>query len=86
MMRERCPICYREVVDTAANSHSMENIMNLAYILTGGFAKGYRTYIMAGIAAVTVVAQFAVGDVSLSDAIQQLALALGLGTLRSAQN
>lgn len=56
----------------------------LAYILTGGFAKGYRTYILAGIAFATVVAQFSVGDINLTDALQQAALALGLGTLRAA--
>lgn len=55
----------------------------LTYLLTGGFAKGYRTYILAGIALVTVVAQFAVGDIGLTDALQQGALALGLGTLRA---
>jgi hypothetical protein len=56
----------------------------LTYLLTGGFAKGYRTYIMAGVALVGVVAQFSVGDLSLIQAVQQGALALGLGALRAA--
>lgn len=55
-------------------------------ILTGGFLKGYRTYILAGVAAVTVAAQFLVGDLNLTEALQQLALALGLGSLRAATN
>ena len=86
MMRERCPICYREVVDTAANSHSMENTMNLAYILTGGFAKGYRTYILAGLAVAGTIAQYAVGDIGLTEALTQGAAALGLGALRAANS
>lgn len=56
----------------------------IGYILTGGFAKGYRTYILTGVAIVTVAAQFAVGDINLTDAIQAAALALGLGTVRAA--
>lgn len=56
----------------------------ITYILTGGFAKGYRTYILAGVAVITVAAQFSVGDLSLTEAIQQGAIALGLSTLRAA--
>ena len=52
-------------------------------ILTGGFAKGYRTYIFAGLAFVTAAAQFSVGDLSLTEFIQQAALGLGLGSLRA---
>ena len=57
---------------------------NLTYLLTGGFLKGYRTYILTAIAVITVVAQFAVGDVNLTDAIQAVAMALGVGTVRAA--
>jgi hypothetical protein len=58
----------------------------LGYLISGGFAKGYRTYILAGVGLITVGAQFAVGDLSLTEALQQGALALGLGTLRAAQS
>jgi hypothetical protein len=56
----------------------------ITYIITGGFLKGYRTYVLAGAAAIGVVAQYLVGDVSLTEAVSGLAMALGLGTLRAA--
>lgn len=59
--------------------------MNLGYILTGGFAKGYRTYILVGLAVVGVIAQYAVGDLTLTEALSQSAAALGIGTLRAAK-
>lgn len=55
----------------------------LGYILTGGFAKGYRTYIMAGVAVVSALAAFATGDANLMSTIEVVATALGLGALRS---
>ena len=57
----------------------------IAYLITGGFAKGYRTYILAGLALVGVIGQYAVGDIGLTEAISQGATALGLGTLRAAR-
>jgi hypothetical protein len=57
----------------------------MSYILTGGFAKGYRTYILAGLAVAGVAIQYAVGDIGLSEALTQGAAALGLGTLRAAK-
>lgn len=56
----------------------------MSYILTGGWLKGYRTYVLAAIAALGVVAQYLVGDVTLTETISGLATALGIGTLRAA--
>ena len=52
--------------------------------LTGGFLRGYRTYVLSFVAALAVVANYAVGDLSLTEAINGVALAIGLGTLRAA--
>ena len=59
--------------------------MNLTTILTGGFAKGYRTYIMAGVVVVTALAAYATGQADLVHTIQTIAGGLGLGALRAAQ-
>lgn len=56
----------------------------LSYLLTGGFLKGYRTYVMMGIAAITAVAGYAVGDMSLTQTITAVSVALGANGLRSA--
>ncbi len=58
--------------------------MNLSYILTGGFAAGYRTYIASGVAVAGALAAYATGDADLIHTIQNVALGLGLGTLRAA--
>lgn len=48
--------------------------------LSGGFLKGYRTYILGGLLLVTAVAQFTTGDMSLPDLFKNLpALLAGLG-------
>jgi hypothetical protein len=57
---------------------------NLSWILTGGFAKGYRTYIMAGVVVLTAIASYAVGDADLVTTISAIATGIGLGTLRAA--
>lgn len=44
----------------------------MSYVLTGGFAKGYRTYIMTGLAALTVAAGWAVGDHSTAESVRAL--------------
>lgn len=53
----------------------------IPYIVTGGFLKGYRTYIMAAVALGGVVAKYMVGDVDLMTAVPLAAVALGLGSL-----
>lgn len=57
----------------------------IGYLITGGFAKGYRTYILAAVAVAGVIGEYAVGDIGLTQAISQGATALGLGTLRAAR-
>ncbi len=49
----------------------------LGYLLAGGFAKGYRTQILGVGAALSVVAMWAVGDMSLTDLIAKLPALLG---------
>ncbi len=49
----------------------------LGYLLSGGFAKGYRTQILGVSAALSVVAMWAVGDMSLTDLIAKLPVMLG---------
>lgn len=58
---------------------------NVTWILTGGFAKGYRTYIMAAVVVVTALASYATGEADLVHTIQTIAAGLGLGALRAAQ-
>ena len=58
----------------------------LGYILAGGFARGYRTYILGAVLALQAAAQWAVGDASLVELINRLPEilgGLGLMTLRA---
>jgi hypothetical protein len=58
--------------------------VHLTWILTGGFAKGYRTYILTGVAVVGAIASYAVGDTDLVQTLTAVATALGVSTLRAA--
>lgn len=58
---------------------------NLSWLLTGGFAAGYRTYIAAGMVVVSALAAYAVGDADLYHTITTVASGLGLGALRAAK-
>jgi len=49
----------------------------LGYLISGGFAKGYRTQILGVSAALSVIAMWAVGDMSLADLIAKLPVILG---------
>jgi len=49
----------------------------IAWLITGGFAKGYRTQVLGVTAALSAVGLWAVGDLSLSELIAQLPLVLG---------
>jgi hypothetical protein len=49
----------------------------LGYLVSGGFAKGYRTQILGVSAALSVVAMWAVGDMSSTDLIAKLPAILG---------
>lgn len=44
----------------------------MTYVLTGGFLKGYRTYVLSGIAAITAVAYWSVGDQTTVDTLRAL--------------
>ena len=41
----------------------------ITWLITGGFAKGYRTQILGVTAAISAIAMWAVGDATLSDLI-----------------
>jgi hypothetical protein len=59
----------------------------LTNLLTGGFLAGYRTYVLGAIVAIQAVAGWALGDMSLSQLLDQLpeiAGGLGLMSLRAA--
>lgn len=56
----------------------------IPYLLTGGFARGYRTYILVGLAIAGIAGQYATGDINLTQALSQGAEALGIGTVRAA--
>jgi hypothetical protein len=45
--------------------------------LSGGFLRGYRTYILGGLLALQAVVSWAVGDMSLIELAQQLPEILG---------
>jgi len=53
---------------------------NVGYILTGGFLKPYRTYIIMGLALAGVAVSWAVGDTDTPHAINSILVILGLGT------
>ena len=55
----------------------------IGYILTGGFAKGYRTYIMMGMAVIGLLVQYSVGDADLITTLTGVAGALGVSALRA---
>ena len=50
---------------------------NLAWLLTGGFAKGYRTQILGLTTAISTIALWAVGDTTLTDLIAKLPVIFG---------
>lgn len=44
----------------------------MKYVITGGWAKGYRTYILAAVGVIAAVAQWSVGDASAADAMRAI--------------
>jgi hypothetical protein len=50
---------------------------NIAWIFTGGFAKGYRTQILGVITALSAVASWAIGDTSLADLVTKAPIIFG---------
>ena len=56
--------------------------------LSGGFLKGYRTYIMGGLLALQALLSWGLGDTSLAELLNQLPeifAGLGLMSLRAAK-
>jgi hypothetical protein len=52
-------------------------MLNLAWLITGGFAKGYRTQILGITTALSTIAPWAVGDTSLADLIAKAPVIFG---------
>ncbi len=50
---------------------------NIAWLFTGGFAKGYRTQILGLITALSAVASWAIGDTSLADLVTKAPIIFG---------
>lgn len=50
---------------------------NIAWLFTGGFAKGYRTQILGLITALSAVAGWAVGDTTLADLVTKAPVIFG---------
>jgi hypothetical protein len=44
----------------------------MGYLLTGGFLAGYRTYILSGLAALTAVAYWSIGEQTTAATLQAL--------------
>jgi hypothetical protein len=51
--------------------------------MTGGFLAGYRTYVLSGLAAMTAVALWSVGDQSTTDTLRALWELFASGALAS---
>lgn len=57
---------------------------NVAWLLTGGFAKGYRTQILGLVTALSALASWAVGDATLAELVTKAPVifsGLGLAAL-----
>jgi hypothetical protein len=50
---------------------------NIAWLFTGGFARGYRTQILGLITALSAVASWAVGDATLADLVTKAPVIFG---------
>jgi hypothetical protein len=50
---------------------------NVAWLFTGGFAKGYRTQILGLITALSAVASWAVGDATLAELVTKAPVIFG---------
>jgi hypothetical protein len=52
-------------------------MQTLGWLITGGFAKGYRTQVLGLTAALSAVALWAVGDMTLAELLAKLPVILG---------
>jgi hypothetical protein len=50
---------------------------NIAWIFTGGFAKGYRTQILGLVTALSAVASWVIGDTTLADLVTKAPVVFG---------
>jgi hypothetical protein len=50
---------------------------NVAWLFTGGFAKGYRTQILGLVSALSAVASWAVGDATLAELVTKSPVIFG---------
>lgn len=50
---------------------------NIAWVFTGGFAKGYRTQILGLVTALSAVASWAIGDTTLADLVAKAPIIFG---------
>ena len=50
---------------------------NVAWLFTGGFAKGYRTQILGLVTALSAVASWAVGDATLAELVTKAPVIFG---------
>jgi len=50
---------------------------NIAWIFTGGFAKGYRTQILGLVTALSAVTSWAIGDTTLADLVTKAPVIFG---------
>jgi hypothetical protein len=61
-------------------------VSQLLFLLSGGFARGYRTYILSALGVLTALAGYAIGDQSAIDtfnAVWQALASLSVGTAAS---
>lgn len=52
-------------------------MLNPAWLITGGFAKGYRTQILGITTALSTIALWAVGDMTIADLIAKVPVIFG---------
>ena len=56
---------------------------NLFWLVSGGFAAGYRTYILSGLGVVVAGAAYATGDIGVADLVKDVSLALSVSTAKA---
>jgi hypothetical protein len=56
----------------------------MTWFFTGGFLKGYRTYVLSSVGIATALGQYSIGDANLTETVQAISLAMSVGTARAA--
>ena len=57
---------------------------SMTYILSGGFLRGYRTYVLSAGGVIAALISYSVGDVDLVETVKAVTLALSAASIRSA--